>query len=245
MAKTEKVIFWDFAGTLAVERSRKTGGTGWRAAIMDVLDECEPGHGIDSEKIRSFLQEGFPWHKPEEPHTHLAMPDAWWQALELVFIRCYRGIGYSSERAAELATQVRRHMIKSERYVLYEDTITVLAELKAKGWRHVMLSNHMPELPEIVKMIGLSPYIACFITSGVTGYEKPHPQAFRIALDTAGNPEKAWMIGDNIESDINGAENAGIPAILVRSPRTEDVKYYAASLNDVVGIIEDNPDISR
>jgi putative hydrolase of the HAD superfamily len=238
MIQGKKFILWDFDGTLVRFSS-------WRLALMDVLNECEPGHNIDQEQIRPFLRDGFPWHKPEEPHFHLKNPDDWWRALEPVFVRCYQGIGYSAERATELATQVRRYMIKSERYVLYEDTLKVLAELKEKGWKHVILSNHMPELPEIVNMIGLSPYIAYSITSGVTGYEKPHPQAFRIALEAAGNPRKVWLVGDNLASDVQGAEAADIPAILVHSPRIEGVRYYAANLSDVIGIIENNSEISR
>lgn len=51
----------------------------------------------------------------------------------------------------------------------------------------------------------------------VYGYEKPHPEAFKIALSTAGNPKFVWMIGDNINADIIGAQNVNIPAILVHN----------------------------
>ena len=48
------------------------------------------------------------------------------------------------------------------------------------------------------------------------GYEKPHPQVFLQALAIFDNPQTIWMIGDNIEADILGAQAVGIPAILVR-----------------------------
>jgi putative hydrolase of the HAD superfamily len=229
----KKVIFWDFDGTLVPF-------TSWRMAIVDVLNECEPGNRIDPESIRPFLRDGFPWHYPENPHPHLKYPDKWWKALEPVFIKCYKGVGYPEYRARELAEQVRKQMTRPQRYVLYENTILVLETLKEKDWRNVILSNHMPELPEIVNAIGLSSYVDYCITSAATGWEKPNPRAFRNALAIAGNPEIAWMVGDNTNSDVLGAEAAGIPAILVHASPVQQVRYYAADLPGALKIILDN-----
>ena len=231
MDQKRKVILWDFDGTLVKF-------TSWRLALIDVLDEFESGHGIDQEQLRPFLRNGYPWHRPDEPHLHLDNPDKWWRALEPVFIRTYQGVGFDSKRSTELAGQVRKHMNNPARYILYDDTIQVLHDLKERGWKHVILSNHMPELPQVVNALGLFTYIDFCVTSGVMGYEKPNPRAFSIALDTAGYPSKVWMVGDNLNSDVKGAEASGIPAILVHSSWPEDVKYYAADLSDVVNLIE-------
>jgi putative hydrolase of the HAD superfamily len=226
-----KVIFWDFDGTLATMPGL------YRAAMMDVLNECEPGHCIDPEQIRPYLRTGFPWHTPSEPHLHLSNPDTWWLHLEIVFIRAYQGVGFDAGRAQSFAKQVRRHVIDPRRYVLYDDALPALEGLKAQGWRHIILSNHVPELPDIVEGLGLTPYLDCCITSAFTGYEKPHAEAFRIALARAGNPEKVWMVGDNTLADIQGAEALGIPAILVHNAESNSVKYFAPSLADAVKII--------
>jgi putative hydrolase of the HAD superfamily len=234
MAQNRGVIFWDFDGTLV-------RFTSWRFALIDVLNECDPGHNIDPEQIRPLLRGGFPWHRPEEPHLHVCNPDDWWKALEPLFSRCYKGVGYTDERAGELARQVRKQMIKPERYTLYDDTVSVLVDLKERGWRHIILSNHIPELPDVVKALGLFRYVDFCIVSAATGYEKPNPQAFSNILSLAGNPRRVWMVGDNIASDVRGAENAGIPAILVHTQPVEPVKYFAATLSDVHKIIEDSP----
>ncbi len=231
MTEQKRVVFWDFDGTLV-------HFTPWRIAVMDVLDECEAGHCVDTEQISPFLRDGFPWHKPEEHHTHFRDPDDWWQALEPVFLRCYKGLGYTDKRAQELAGQVHQRMTKPERFILYEDTIPVLKALKQKGWRNVILSNHMPELPDIVDALGLANYVDFCITSGITGYEKPNPRAFFHALEVSDHPETVWMVGDNAVSDVKGAEATGIPAILVRVPEVAGVKYYAADLAGAVKIIE-------
>jgi putative hydrolase of the HAD superfamily len=80
----------------------------------------------------------------------------------------------------------------------------------------VILSNHVPELEAIISGLGIRDRFAAVITSALIGYEKPHPEAFRIALAKAGHPETVWMVGDNPRADVAGAEAAGIPAILVR-----------------------------
>lgn len=232
MTQKKKVILWDFDGTLV-------RFTSWRMALRDVLNECDPGHQIDPEQMRPFLRDGFPWHRPEEPHLHLSNPDDWWQATEPVFARCYRGVGYDDKRAGELAIEVRKHMTVPARYQLYEDAISVLATLRDEGWSQIILSNHMPELPEIVRALGISPYIDSCLTSAATGWEKPNPKAFHNALETAGNPQKKWMIGDNIAADVKGAEAAGIAAILVHAPQIVEVKYSAAELTGVLNIIRE------
>jgi putative hydrolase of the HAD superfamily len=234
MSQTKKVILWDFDGTLATMPGL------FRAAMVDVLNECEPGHLVDPVQIEPYLKAGFPWHKPHEPHLHLTTADAWWSALEAVFTRAYKGVGFRSNRADQLAKQVRKQVIDPHRYVIYSDTIAALEILKEKGWSHVILSNHIPELPDIVDALGLSPYLDCCITSARTGYEKPHPEAFRFAISEAGNPEKVWMIGDDVKADIRGADALGIPAILVHMAITDKAKYHALNLLEAAKIVLDN-----
>ena len=81
----------------------------------------------------------------------------------------------------------------------------------------MVLSNHVPELEDIVTGVGLRGHFEAVLTSALMGYEKPHPEAFRMALREAGSPEQVWMVGDNPVADVQGAESLGIPAILVHS----------------------------
>ena len=92
-----------------------------------------------------------------------------------------------------------------------------MTELLAEEWKHVILSNHVPELPSLVHGLGLSPLIHRVVNSAETGFEKPHTGAFQAALTSLDNPEEVWMIGDSMNADILGAESVGLRAILVRS----------------------------
>lgn len=62
----------------------------------------------------------------------------------------------------------------------------------------------------------LGEHFSAVYTSGRTGYEKPHPQAFEPVIEHGGDTE-AWMIGDSVAADIEGANRVGLKAILVRN----------------------------
>jgi putative hydrolase of the HAD superfamily len=98
--------------------------------------------------------------------------------------------------------------------------------LKSLGWEQAILSNHIPELPDIVEALGLTPYVQAIFSSALMGYEKPHPQAFLQVLALLDHPQTIWMIGDNIEADVMGAQSVGIPAILVRQEDTRATYVY-------------------
>jgi len=171
------LVLWDFDGTLA-ERPGM-----WRACLVETLDADEPGHTVFPDALIPFLRDGFPWHHPEDPHPDLCTPEAWWNAVGALLARAYEGVGIAPARAAELAALARtRYVDPAVGWRLFDDTIPALESLATRGWRHVVVSNHVPELPAIVEGLGLSRLVGQVFSSAVTGYEKPHPEAFEPAL---------------------------------------------------------------
>ena len=139
--------------------------------------------------------------------------------------------------ARALAQKVRPTYTDPDRWRVFDDTFPTLDLLSAQGWTHVLLSNHVPELPEIVDHLGLTPRLSRLFNSGHTGYEKPHPRAFEIVVAAFPAAAPIWMIGDNPEADVGGAEAVGIPAILVRRPGA-DYAPSCATLADVPAVVE-------
>lgn len=233
------MIFWDFdytlgfRGTHADDEARHP----WGYCVLELLDLEEPGHGATLETIRPSLHDGFPWHRHEEPHQHLSDGDAWWEGIEPLFCRAFEAAGVRPERARELAVRVRHQIADVSAWSLYPDTLSVLKNLSDGGWRHAIVSNHVPELDQILAGLGLDALVEHVVCSAATGYEKPHPEAFRMALRTAGHPERVWMVGDNPIADVRGAEAVGIPAIQVRTRRAPEVSHYSADLAGVIDII--------
>jgi putative hydrolase of the HAD superfamily len=206
-----RAILWDFDGTLGYRDGM------WVGCLVEVLDEHEPGHGWGAADFRPSLRDGFPWHAPDVPHLELATPDAWWAPIETLLAAAYAQVGYDEERARALAALARtRYADPAHSWRLYEDALPTLGWLRDDGWRHVVLSNHVPELEDIIDGLGLGELIHAVVNSARTGYEKPHPEAFAAGRVAAGDPAELWMVGDNPVADVAGAEAAGIQAVLVR-----------------------------
>jgi putative hydrolase of the HAD superfamily len=228
-----RLLIWDFDGTLAHRR----GETGWSILLAEALDGEEPGHRHSAETFRPHLREGFPWHRPEVAHPELCEPEAWWASVRPILARAYEAAGYAPARARELADAARRLYVDPDvGWALFDDTLPALRRLAEDGWTHAILSNHVPELRQLVAGLGLDDVIAEVSCSAETGYEKPHAAAFASVLDRF-RPTEAWMIGDNVVADVLGAEAVGIRSVLVRRADPRAVRY-ADSLADVAQFLE-------
>ena len=225
-----KVILWDFDGTLAYRDGM------WSATLLEVLHAAFPDSTVSREAIRPYLQTGFPWHTPTLPHTDIRSADDWWARLNPVFERAFREAGVEGARAHELAGQVRARFLDESAWHLYGDVLPALGRLAEEGWSHQILSNHVPELADLVRVLGLAELVKAVHCSAVSGHEKPHPEAFRKAVARLPPDAAVWMIGDNMEADVLGAEACGIRSILVRKPDPR-ASRFSAGLADVDALL--------
>ena len=136
-----------------------------------------------------------------------------------------------------MAKAVRRAYLVPERWRLYDDALPILAQLSSRGWKHLLLTNHVPELEKIVRHLGPDRSLHGIFNSAETGYEKPHPDAFRGVLESLPHADAVWMIGDSVDADVAGAESVGIPAILVRKWH-DGVERCCADLRGISSIVE-------
>ena len=226
-----RFLIWDFDGTLGYREGR------WTSALHAVLEEAMPGHRFEMEVLSAQLRRGFPWHTPEVPHPELSSPDAWWGALLPVFVGAFEAGGLGPSVSRELAGRVREAYVDPRRWRLFDDAVPALRELSSRGWTHLILSNHVPELPGILHDLGLDGHLHQVFNSAESGYEKPHPRAFGGVLEAVAGSDAAWMVGDNPEADVRGAEAAGLPAILLRGPNRE-ARHHCEDLSGIVGIVE-------
>ncbi|MGC9349858.1 MAG: HAD family hydrolase [Anaerolineae bacterium] len=221
-----RLLIWDFDGTLGY----RAGGA-WTASLLEVVRREVPEHPATFEQLAPHTQTGFPWQSPDRPHHHLDTPDRWWVALAPTFERAYRGLGLDQDRARALAKLVRGTYLNPARWRRYDDAKAALDEFHAEGWTQAMLSNHVPELTDLLDHLEMLEYFDRIFNSADTGCEKPNPRAFEVVLDAYPEAETVWMIGDSYRADVRGAEDAGIPAILVRRHHP-DARYYAQTLDE-------------
>lgn len=226
-----KVLLWDFDGTLAQRDGM------WSGALVEVLRVEAPELNVTRDDVRPHLQAGFPWHTPEVAHPGIQSSDDWWGRVIPVFVEAFASVGISRGRAEILARRVRGVYCDPTRWRLFDDTVPTLSLLAERGWSHRIVSNHVPELPDIVEALGLAGLIEAIHNSAETGYEKPHPEAFRTVLRALPGGTTVWMIGDSIAADVVGAERVGIPAILVRKISAE-ARICCEELASLVGVVE-------
>ena len=155
-----------------------------------------------------------------------------YEQYEAINLKCWE------ELEAGLLTQ---NQLKVARFVRFFDRYPVVGDPKWAAERFVELLGQqsilLPNALEVVEQIAarlpvavvtngitaiqrsrmaLSPlkdYLTEMVISEAVGISKPRPGIFKIALDRLGvKPRDALMVGDGVNSDIRGANNAGIDA---------------------------------
>lgn len=130
------------------------------------------------------------------------------------FIDTYKRLGVSAESFAEKFSEdyINESPNKTR---LFPKTIETLEYLKSKDYRMFLLTNGFVEVQKVkIRDSKLEPIFERMITSEEAGYQKPHKEIFEYALQIV-EAEKAdcLMIGDDLESDIEGAQNFGIDTV--------------------------------
>lgn len=189
----------------------------WTRTLVQVAERYG-SRPLDFDAVRPFMQSGFPWHEPDREYP-VRPAEEWWDALLPLFTGAFGGCGFGHEEACALAAKVRPVYTDVREWSVFDDTLDTLRDLRAAGWRHAVLSNHVPELGSLIEGLQLMPLLDCVVNSAETGFEKPHRRAYEIVLKAMGVSvaNDSTMLGDNVVADVIGAEAAGLRGILVRT----------------------------
>lgn len=206
-------IWWDFDGTL-VSRPLM-----WSRAARNLLERASIACDDLPMPFVDVLRNDMPWHRGHRAHPELRTPDLWWARVFETYAEGLSRCGWSRAATESAFNALRTEILDPRAYALFDDAVPVLSALRDQGWRHVLVSNHVPELPGIVAGIGISEFFADVITSGVVGYEKPHAVIFEAAVRSAIPGAPIWMVGDNPECDCDPVGAFGANAILVRAAK--------------------------
>jgi REG-2-like HAD superfamily hydrolase len=99
---------------------------------------------------------------------------------------------------------------------VFPDTLPALDALKERGLRVGAVSNWMWQLPELLHSLELVSHFDFIAASARIGFEKPHPQIFRYALEQVGvEPGEVVHVGDHLDADVAGAQAVGIAPVLI------------------------------
>lgn len=132
---------------------------------------------------------------------------------------------------------------------LYADTHTVLDELRERGYKIGLITNAYQ--PMWMRDAELEHYdlinrLDARITSGDTGFMKPHPAIFWRMLGLLNSePDRAMYVGDSPSNDVRGANETGLlsvhidPPHLNKQPQSpiEQPDYTITTLSDLLPIL--------
>ncbi len=99
---------------------------------------------------------------------------------------------------------------------IFPDAREYLCALRDRGYVLGVVSNSMGLIEHQLIEVGLAPCFSFILDSHYVGFEKPHPEIFRLALERTGcAPSEALFVGDLYSTDIGGAQNAGLEGVLM------------------------------
>ncbi len=130
----------------------------------------------------------------------------------------------------------------------FEDSIPVLDYLRKHRYQIGLITNSMVPMwmRDIeLRAYNLIDYFDVRITSGDTGYMKPHPAIYQRALNLLGaQAEQAVFVGDRPANDIAGANETGLVSVLMSPPHLNRElngvlpDYTITFLSELMSILE-------
>jgi putative hydrolase of the HAD superfamily len=226
-----KYILWDFDGTLAYRDGN------WSGALHSILLNNGITY-ITIDTLKPYLTKGFTWHNTEKSNKELFGDKTWWEYYEDNFSNIFMELGIQKNISKKISKEIKKEYMNITKWHIYDDTKKTLEGLINKKHKNIILSNHIPELEEIVKGLELDKYFLKVYSSGNIGYEKPNSKIYEYVLNDAKiNPNDCIIIGDSYSSDIQGGTKMGIKSILVRS-ENKNYEHYCKDLRNIIKEIE-------
>jgi 2-haloalkanoic acid dehalogenase type II len=107
-------------------------------------------------------------------------------------------------------------LLESLRFTPFPDAAPTLATLHAAGLRLAVVSNWDCSLAGILSQVGLGGALDEVVVSAQAGAAKPDPRIFALALEQLHRgPREAIFVGDSPDTDVAGAQAAGMRALLI------------------------------
>ena len=113
---------------------------------------------------------------------------------------------------------VRIHMeAEAEGFRLYEDARFAVGVLQRAGVRMALVTNGPSQMQQRkIELLAIAPWFESLLVSAEVGHSKPEPEIYTLALESLdADPKDAWFVGDNLYTDIAGANNLGMPSVWV------------------------------
>ncbi|GLW27855.1 hydrolase [Actinoplanes regularis] len=220
-----KGVIFDFHGTLV-----EGGDAGrWIDAALRRLDEDgNPKPDLSADQIaglRAYLDQIWQHAHAIDPRSERDLSrDRHWDVFNRTVALCP---GVKPDLIAAL------YAVMPDQWLLFDDALPVLRELKSRGVRIVVLSNIGLDIRPLLDRFGVSGLLDGVLLSYEVGLVKPDPAIYARALEVLGVPgAQALMVGDSPRDDVGGVPLKIRTFIL---PRTEGPVHGLGTILQMIG----------
>jgi putative hydrolase of the HAD superfamily len=146
--------------------------------------------------------------------------------------------------AQELADAYTKERDAPEAIWLIPGAIKTLRYFKEQGSLLALVTNGSMEAQRRkIEQFGLAEFFDCIVIEGEFGVGKPNERIYLYALEQLGvDAKEAWMVGDDLEWDVAGAQRLGIRSIWIDYqgsglPESSSIQpdWIVRSLSELVG----------
>jgi putative hydrolase of the HAD superfamily len=148
---------------------------------------------------------------------------------------------YENEKLASVldVEYIERCPVKD---TLIPSTVDVLEYCKEKGYKvHILTNGFLETQTRKLQSCAIHPYVDEMITSECSGYQKPDVDYFTYSMNKVRcSQQECIMVGDNLNTDILGARNAGIDQVYFnphQKKHSETVTHEIQSLLELKTIV--------
>jgi len=209
MGTTYRAIFFDAFGTLILwEESKPHLYLSQRLARV--------GLNVPPKKVARILKrwEGYLAEKVErEPGFATLAKERNRPFWDYFYTYLLREAGLEGDLPRYI-TSIYEGFLDDENLYPDPEALELLPRLRSRGLILGVISNAPKRLNGLCQRMGLA--LDLIVTSGEVGVEKPDRAIFHAALNKAGvKPKEAVYVGDDYNNDVQGAERAGLKAVLL------------------------------
>lgn len=148
--------------------------------------------------------------------VHEAHPEI---KLENVFKKLYEGKGVNPSDELVIHTGQFFRVLTTEYIKLYDGVIELLSRLKKVGKKVYLLSNAQRIFTEYeLHVLNIAQYFDDIFISSDYGIKKPDKRFFNMLIEKHSiKPSESIMIGNDMRSDIEGAQTVGMNTMYIHS----------------------------
>jgi putative hydrolase of the HAD superfamily len=226
-----KAVLFDAAGTLF----RVRGSVGEAYAAVAARHGAAVEAGEIENRFRSVFRAMPPMCFPGVTGEDLLDHErAWWRK---VVSAAFAGSRFDSFET--FFSDLFDYFARADSWELYPDVIPALSGLHERHLQLAIVSNFDSRLTRVCQDLDIAPFFDAVVMSGQVGCAKPDPRIFAIALERLGvSSAESLHIGDSEALDVEGAQAAGLRALLIdRAADGSELGRRIRDLREVLGLV--------